>query len=178
VAITINDGDEIIQVRLTKAGDDCIISTSQGQAIRFDEADIRPMGRTAAGVRGINLKIDDDHVVGMDVVEPGKSILTISTKGYGKRTDLAEYRKQSRGGSGTITLKVTDKTGLVVSAQQVSDDQDLMLITNQGKIIRQSIKAISVIGRNTQGVRLINVDEDETVVSAAIIEPEEENDSL
>lgn len=171
VAINLKD-DELVQVRLTKETDDVIISTSQGQAIRFGEDQIRPMGRTAAGVRGILLKKDNDQVVGMDVVEPGKTILTVSSNGFGKRTELDEYRKQSRGGSGIITLKITEKTGSVVSASQVSDTNDLMLITDHGKIIRQAIKDLSVIGRNTQGVRLVNVEEGEHVVSAAIIEPE------
>lgn len=164
--------DELRQVRLSSAGEDIIISTANGQAIRFDQGDLRPMGRSAAGVRGISLK-GDDYVVGMDVVEPGKTILTVSAKGYGKRTELQEYRKQSRGGSGIITLKVTDKNGSVVTATQVGDQDDIMLITNKGKIIRQKIKDISVIGRNTQGLRLIGVDEDEKVVSAALIEADE-----
>lgn len=172
IAITLNE-DELVQVRLARIAEDIIISTAEGQSIRFDESDIRAMGRSAAGVRGISLK-DGDKVVGMDVVQPGKTILTVSEKGYGKRTELEEYRKQSRGGSGIITLKVTDKTGRVVTATQVVDENDLMLVTNAGKIIRQSVKAISIIGRNTQGIRLIGVDENEVVVSATIIDPEEE----
>jgi DNA gyrase subunit A len=171
IAIKLKD-DELIQVRLTSKEDDVIISTSEGQAIRFNEGDIREMGRSAAGVRGIALKKQDDRVVGMDVVEEGKTILTVASNGYGKRTAPEDYRKQSRGGSGTITLKVTDKTGTVVSGQQVSEDDDIMIITNKGKIIRQGVKAISVIGRNTQGVRLVNVDAGEQVVSVAVIEPE------
>lgn len=170
IAITLND-DELIQVRLARAGQDVILSTANGQAIRFDQDDIRNMGRSAAGVRGIALK-DDDYVVGMDVVEEGKTILTVSANGYGKRTPLEEYRKQSRAGSGIITLKVTDKNGKVVTARQVSDGDDLMLITNSGIIIRQKIKDISVIGRNTQGVRLIDVENGEYVVSATTIESE------
>jgi len=173
IAISLKD-DELVQVRLAHKGEDIIISTAQGQAIRFDENDIRPMGRSAAGVKGISLKNGDDAVVGMDVVAPGQTILTVSEKGYGKRTNLDEYRKQSRGGSGIITLKVTDKTGRVVTAQQVNEEDDLMLITNKGKIIRQQVKAISIIGRNTQGVRLMVMANGETVMSAAVIEPEEE----
>lgn len=175
IAINLKD-DELVQVRLAKAGEDIIISTANGQAIRFDEADLRAMGRSAAGVRGINLK-GDDLVVGMDVAQEGKTVLTVSEKGYGKRTELEEYRKQSRGGSGIITLKVTDRNGKVVTATQTSETDDLMLITDKGKIIRQKIADISVIGRNTQGVRLIVVDEDEKVVSAAIIECEDEDDN-
>jgi len=172
IAISLKE-DELIQVRLAETEQDIIISTAFGQAIRFDESQIRPMGRGAAGVRGITLK-EGNSVVGMDVVELGKTILTVSERGYGKRTELDEYRKQSRGGSGIITLKVTEKNGAVVTATQVTDLDDLMLITNKGKIIRQKVKDISVIGRNTQGVRLINVEEGEVVVSATVIEPEDE----
>ena len=171
IAITLKN-DELISVRLAKKDQDIIMSSAKGQAIRFDESQIRSMGRSAAGVRGINLKADN-IVVGMDVVEPGKTILTISEKGYGKRTSLEEYRKQSRGGSGIFTLKVTEKNGKVLTAEQVSEDDHLMLITNGGKIIRQEVKNISIIGRNTQGVRLIGLDKNELVVSATIIEPEE-----
>jgi DNA gyrase subunit A len=171
IAITLK-ADELISVRLVCKGQDIIISSSKGQAIRFDESQIRPMGRSAAGVKGINLKADD-FVVGMDVVEPGKTILTISERGYGKRTHLDEYRKQSRGGSGILTLKVTDKNGKVVTATEVSEKDHLMLISNGGKIIRQEVGKISVMGRNTQGVRLIVLDTNEVVVSATIIEPEE-----
>ncbi|EKD51646.1 MAG: hypothetical protein ACD_62C00210G0002 [uncultured bacterium] len=173
IAITLNN-DELISVKLVQKNQDIILSTAHGQSIRFDESQIRSMGRLAAGVRGITLK-DSDTVVGMDVVEPGKTILTISAKGYGKRTELDEYRKQSRGGSGIITLKVTEKTGQVINATEVTEDDHLMLITNGGKIIRQEVKNISIIGRNTQGVRLIDVDENELVVSATIFEPEDED---
>lgn len=172
IAITLKE-DELIQVRLVEKDQDVLLTTKNGQSIRFAESDIRAMGRSAAGVRGINLK-GDDKVVNMDVVDEGKTLLTVAAKGYGKRTEIAEYRQQSRGGTGIITLKVTDKTGDVVTARQVSEDDDVMLITNKGKIIRQAVKDISVIGRNTQGVRLIGVDNDEAVVSAAIIEPEDE----
>jgi DNA gyrase subunit A len=168
IAISLND-DELVQVRLTNGKQDVILSTAEGQAILFSEEDVRAMGRGAAGVRGIALS-DKDFVVNMDAVDPGKTILTVSERGYGKRTDLAEYRKQGRGGSGIITMKTTDKTGRVITATQVNDDNDLMLITDQGKIIRQKVGAISLIGRNTQGVKLFNVDADEKVVSAALIE--------
>lgn len=167
------EGDELVQVRITSGNQDVIISTAQGQAIRFVETDVRPMGRGAAGVRGISLS-KDDYVVGMDVVVPGKTILTVSERGYGKRTDLEEYRKQGRGGSGIITMKTTEKTGKVITATQVDDSNDLMLITNKGQIIRQKVQAISLIGRNTQGVKLFNVDADEMVVSAALVDASEE----
>jgi DNA gyrase subunit A len=169
------EGDELVQVRITSGNQDVIISTAEGQAIRFVETDVRPMGRGAAGVRGNSLG-KDDYVVGMDVVVPGKTILTISERGYGKRTDLEEYRKQGRGGSGIITMKTTDKTGKVITATQVDDSNDLMLITNKGQIIRQKVKAISLIGRNTQGVKLFNVEADEMVVSAALVDASEDEE--
>ena len=174
IAITLKS-DELVQARLTNGEQDIIISTSEGQAIRFAESGVRSMGRSAAGVKGITLG-KDDFVVSMDIAEVGKKILTISERGYGKRTELDEYRRQGRGGSGTLTMKVTEKTGRVISANLVSDDNDLMLITNQGKTIRQKVGAISVIGRNTQGVRLFNVDPDETVTSVALIETEKEDE--
>jgi DNA gyrase subunit A len=168
IAISLKD-DELVQVRVTNGKQDVIVSTAEGQAIRFSEDDVRPMGRSAAGVRGISLG-KDDFVVSMDVVDLGKNILTVSERGYGKRTDLEEYRKQGRGGSGIITMKTTDKTGRVITATQVDDGNDLMLITDKGKIIRQKVREISLIGRNTQGVRLFNVDPDEKVVSATLID--------
>ena len=168
IAITL-DHDELVQVRITNGTQDIIISTAEGQAIRFPEDDVRSMGRSAAGVRGISLA-DGDYVVSMDVADAGKTILTVSERGYGKRTDIEDYRKQGRGGSGTITMKTTEKTGKVITSTQVDESNDLMLITNTGQIIRQKIGLISVIGRNTQGVKLFNVAPDELVVSAAIIE--------
>lgn len=175
IAITLKD-DELVQVRLTNGSQDVILSTSEGKAIRFNESDIRSMGRTASGVRGINLS-NDNSVVSMDVIEDGEKLLTVSQRGYGKRTEVEEYRAQSRGGSGILTMKTTDKTGKVVCSTLVKDSDDLMLVTNKGQMIRQEAKAISVIGRNTQGVRLFNVDDDEMVVSAALIRNEEEKET-
>lgn len=175
IAITLKD-DELVQVRTTNGTHDIIISTAEGKAIRFSENDVRAMGRSAAGVKGITLA-KGDSVVSMDVAEAGKTVLTVAEHGYGKRTDLEEYRQQGRGGSGIITMKTSTKTGKVVCATQVSETDDLMLITNKGKIIRQKAGEISIIGRNTQGVRLFNVDEDEYVVSAALIEITEEENS-
>jgi DNA gyrase subunit A len=174
IAITLNE-DELVQVRLTNGTQDVMISTAQGQSIRFGEDDVRAMGRGASGVRGISLE-KDDAVVSMDIVDEGKTILTVSERGYGKRTGLEEYRKQGRGGSGIITMKTTDKTGKVVSTTLVSDNQDLMLITNTGQIIRQKIALISTIGRNTQGIKLFNVAENEIVVSATLVTPENGED--
>lgn len=174
IAITLNE-DELVQARITNGSQDIIISTSEGQSIRFAESDVRPMGRSAAGVRGITLG-DKDVVVSMDVVEEGKKILTVSERGSGKRTELDEYRQQGRGGSGILTMKVTEKTGRVVASTLVADHDEIMLITNQGQTIRQRASDISVIGRNTQGVRLFNIGEGEMVISMAIVRNDSEGE--
>ena len=143
-----------------------ILSTSDGQSIRFKEEQVRPTGRGTFGVVGMKLDAGD-KVVSMEILTLGFNILTVSEGGYGKRTEMDEYRLQSRGGKGIITMKTTDKTGRVVGGQQVTEDDQLMLISNKGKIIRMRIKDIRIIGRNTQGVRLIELEEGERVVSLA-----------
>jgi len=150
-----------------------LLSTAQGMAIRFEEADVRAMGRTAYGVKGVTLEAGDS-VVSADVLaeplpgEPAPTILTLTANGYGKRTELAEYRTQTRGGKGIITIKTTERNGPVVAALRVLDAEEVMLITNKGMLIRMPARQISVIGRNTQGVRLITVESrDEQVVAAA-----------
>jgi DNA gyrase subunit A len=177
IAISLDDGDEVIGVRLTDGHQEVILSTRDGQAIRFKESDVRPMGRGAGGVRGVTLEAGDS-VVGVDVVSPGATLLAVAENGYGKRTEMDEYRLQSRGGKGVITMKVTDKTGPVVGVRMVTDDDDIMLVTDGGKLIRTPVKGISVIGRNTQGVRLIDLAEGEKVVGVArLAEKEEDEDS-
>ncbi|MBP1721631.1 MAG: gyrA, partial [Deltaproteobacteria bacterium] len=131
-----------------------------------------PMGRTARGVRGMSVG-DDDAIIGMEAIGEGATILTVTENGYGKRTNTPEYRIQGRGGQGIITIKTTERNGDVVGMKEVADDDEVMLITNQGTIIRMKIKGISVIGRNTQGVRLINVEKGETVVGVAHLAEEE-----
>lgn len=178
IATTIDDGDELISVKLTNGKQQIFMTTRQGQAIRFDETDVRDMGRAARGVRGISLG-KDDAVVGMEVLATDAAILTVTEKGYGKRSPCDEYRLQSRGGSGIITIKVNDRNGPVVNAMQVTDVDDIMLVTNGGKVIRSKAKEISVIGRNTQGVRLISMDDGESVVTVAkLAEAEEENEGV
>jgi DNA gyrase subunit A len=166
IAINLDEGDELIAARLTDGNQEVIVSTRQGQAIRFNEGDVRPMGRGAGGVRGISLG-DDDAVVGCDIVNEGETLLVASEKGYGKRTEVAEYRLTGRGGKGVLTMNVTERTGPVVGVRLVTDDQDVMLITDGGKVIRTPVKDISLLGRNTQGVRLIGLAEGEKVVSIA-----------
>jgi DNA gyrase subunit A len=175
-AIGLEERDEVIGVRLTDGQQEIILSTADGQSIRFKEEQVRPTGRGTFGVVGMKLD-PGDRVVSMEILSLGFDILTVSEGGFGKRTAMDEYRLQSRGGKGVITMKTTDKTGRVVGVQQVTEEDQLMLVTNGGKIIRLRIKDIRVIGRNTQGVRLIDVEEGERVVSLArLAEKEEEGD--
>jgi len=176
IAISLDAGDEVIGVRLTDGQQELILSTRHGQAIRFKEEDVRPMGRGAGGVRGIALD-EGDSVVGLDVVSPGATLLAVAERGYGKRTEMDEYRLTRRGGKGIITMKTTDKTGPVVGVRMVTDDDDIMLVTDGGKVIRTPVRGISVIGRNTQGVRLIDLAEGEKVVGVARLAEKEEDDS-
>ncbi|MDE0032575.1 MAG: DNA gyrase subunit A [Deltaproteobacteria bacterium] len=165
-AIALDEKDALIEVRLTDGDQDILLSTMDGQSIRFNEKHVRPTGRDTMGVIGIRLE-ESDQVVSMEVLHPGASILTVSDKGMGKRTGTDEYGQQGRGGKGLITMKTTERTGRVVGVQQVVDEDQLMLITDGGKIIRLRIGDIRVIGRNTQGVRLIDLDNGERVVSLA-----------
>ncbi len=165
-AISLEEGDEVIGVRLTDGQREIILSTAAGQSIRFREEEVRPMGRPAAGVRGITLE-EGDAVVGLDVVDPSATLLAVSERGFGKRTSMDEYRVQARGGKGIITMKVTGRTGKVVGVQMVRDEDEVMLVTDSGRVIRFPVRDVSVIGRNTQGVRLIELDSEERVVAVA-----------
>ncbi len=173
IGVGLNEGDRLIATEITTGKDDVSLSTRQGMSIRFHEDDVRPMGRTAVGVRGIDLE-KGDAVVGMEILHPQGTLLTVTENGYGKRTSVDEYRVQSRGGKGVITLKVTEKTGAIVGVSQVSEDDDVMLITDGGKIIRMPVREIRVIGRNTQGVRLIGMEVKERVSSFARLAEKEE----
>jgi DNA gyrase subunit A len=174
-AIGLEQGDEVIGVRLTDGQQELILSTADGQSIRFKEEQVRATGRGTFGVVGMKLD-PNDKVVSMEILSLGADILTVAEGGFGKRTEMDEYRLQSRGGKGIITMKTTDKTGRVIGVQLVGADDQLMLITNTGKIIRLRINDIRVIGRNTQGVRLIDLDEGERVVSLARLAEKEEED--
>ena len=172
IALGIEEGDELIAARLTDGRSNLLLSTARGMAIRFEESDVRAMGRGAYGVKGITLD-PGDAVVSAETIPatpaeggPAPTVLTVTANGYGKRTELAEYRVQSRGGKGLITIKTTERNGPVVSATLVSDAEEVMLITNKGMLIRMPAKGISVIGRNTQGVRLITVESKEEQVVA------------
>ncbi len=166
IALKIIEGDELIGARVTSGTQDIFLATRNGKSIRFPESDLRSMGRVAAGNIGIRME-SGDEVVGMEVLEEGATILTVTENGYGKRTKTEEYRRQSRGGKGIFTMKISERNGPVVYSYQVSDHDELMIITEQGKIIRLRAADISVIGRNTLGVKLIDLGEGEKVVGVA-----------
>jgi DNA gyrase subunit A len=166
IAMDVEDGDSVIGAQVSHGSNEIFIGTSNGMAIRFRESDIRSMGRTAGGVRGIELR-DDDAVVAMQVLEPAGTILSVTERGYGKRTELEEYRLQSRGGVGIINIQTSERNGKVIGVVQVSNDDELMLITQQGKILRMASNNIRSIGRATQGVRLIEIEGEDRAVSIA-----------
>lgn len=178
IAVHLREDDILIDVKLTDGNQEVIMGTAQGMSIRFPESDVRSMGRAATGVKGITLD-EDDHLIGMDVIVPDQDVLIVTTNGYGKRTPASEYRIQSRGGKGIKTINVTEKNGPVVGLKVVKDDEDLMIITASGTLIRTSMSGISTMGRNTQGVKLINIREDDSVATVCRSdkteeEPEEE----
>ena len=174
LAITLKEDDELIDVRLTDGEDNVVLVTSKGMSITFDEKDVRPVGRTAQGVLGIRLD-KDDFVIGMESVIGGKNatLLAITENGFGKRTELEEYRVQNRGGKGVITYKITPKTGNIVGIRIANGNEDVMMITDKGTIIRLKVSEVSVLGRSTQGVTLMRTNDGGKVVSIEIIEPEE-----
>ncbi|MBV2169931.1 MAG: DNA gyrase subunit A, partial [Bdellovibrio sp.] len=174
IALTTDLDDGVIDVKISDGQSDIFIATKEGMSIRFNEADVRGMGRTARGVKAITLA-KEDIVVAMEVLEKNTkdTILMVTSKGYGKRSDVSEYRIQSRGGVGIITQKTTDKVGVVIGTKKVSEKHELILSTDKGQVIRMKMTDISVLGRNTQGVRLINIDEkEETVTGVAVVEDE------
>ncbi|WP_226086310.1 DNA gyrase subunit A [Mesobacillus sp. S13] len=175
IALNLREGDELISVRLTDGSKEMIIGTKNGLLIRFPETDVRSMGRTATGVKGITLS-DDDEVVGMEVLEESAEILVVTKNGYGKRTPSEEYRRQGRGGKGIKTCNITDKNGDLVTMKVVTGEEDLMLITTGGVLIRIPVSSISMTGRNTQGVKLISLNkaENEYVATVAKVDKEEE----
>ncbi len=173
IAVGLRDGDELISVRETSGKDELIVGTSQGMSVMFAEEDVRDMGRTAMGVKAVALR-EGDSVVGMDIVRPDCDVLVITENGYGKRTPVSEYRVQKRAGIGIKTLKVTEKTGNMCVLGIVDGSEDIMLINDAGVIIRMRVGEISVFGRDTQGVKLMNVDEETRVVSAALVPHDDE----
>jgi DNA gyrase subunit A len=172
IALGLDEKDELKSVMLTDGNQQIIIATKQGMAVKFQESDVRPMGRTATGVIGIRLR--DDNVVGATIADDKLSLVTITENGYGKRSPISDYRLINRGGVGVINIKITDKNSQVVAIAQVADNDELMLISQSGVLIRTPVTGISVIGRNTQGVRVMRLDEKDKVISLAKIVPEEE----
>ena len=172
-AILLDPDDSLIKVSLTSGEDEIVLGTRQGMACRFKEGDVRAMGRTARGVRGIRLE-RDDLVIDMIVVQPGKSVLTVCERGYGKRTDIDEYRLTRRGGKGVINIRTTERNGLVVALRAVTDEDALILITASGNLMRMPMNELREIGRATQGVRLIRVEEEDKVVAVARVVSEQE----
>ena len=172
IAISLKDDDELISVKLTDGNRYIIIGTRDGMSISFNEQDVRPMGRNARGVIGIKLK-GDDKVIDMDNLRKNCEVLTVTENGYGKRTPTEEYRAQSRGGIGLINIKVTEKTGFVVGVKVVNENQEFMLISTEGIVIRSNINEVSVINRNTQGVKVMNMDDNDKVAAVAAFEDDE-----
>ncbi|MGG2094287.1 DNA gyrase subunit A [Bacillus sp. S13(2024)] len=175
IAISLREEDELISVRLTTGEKDMIVGTSNGMLIRFHEEDVRSMGRNAAGVKAITLG-DEDQVVGMEIVEENMDVLIVTKNGYGKRTPVEEYRLQSRGGKGLKTCNITDKNGKLIALKSVHGEEDIMLITAAGVLIRMPVDQISQMGRNTQGVRLIRLEDEQEVATVAKTQKEDEED--
>lgn len=177
-AIKIDQGDGLVGVRLIDGKKDVILSTREGHSIRFNEKNVRETGRVARGVRGIRLE-KDDEVVSVDVLDENTALLTVTEKGFGKRTKLEEYRTQARGGKGVLTLKITPKNGRVIGVLQVTSDDEIIIIASSGKLIRIKASNIRIIGRSTQGVRLIDLADEHKVVSVArVVEKEEEEEKV
>jgi DNA gyrase subunit A len=176
IAMDVEEGDAVIAVAVSDGNAEIFIGTRNGMSIRFKETDVRSMGRTAGGVRGIELR-EDDEVVAMEVLMPGGTILSVTEQGYGKRTELEEYRVQTRGGIGIINIQASERNGKVIGVAQVTNEDELMLITQQGKILRMASSSIRTIGRSTQGVRLIDIEgEDRAVSIARLAEKDEESE--
>src|SRR4029450_12888911 len=176
IAMGVEEGDSVIAVEMSDGKEQIFLGTRNGMAIPFDETDVRPMGRTAYGVRGISLR-EDDEVVAMEVVREGGTLLTVAEQGFGKRTEVEEYRLQTRGGVGIINIQTSDRNGKVIGVAQVSDDDELMLITQQGKILRMASKDVRTIGRATQGVRMIDIEGDDRAVSIARLAEQDDDES-
>lgn len=177
-AITIKEGDQLLEAKLTNGKNDIMLAVKSGKAIRFPEEKVRPMGRTASGVRGITLGGEDDEVIGMICVEPEKAnVLVVSENGYGKRSDIEDYRTTNRGGKGVKTINLTEKTGSLIALLDVTDEEHLMIITRSGLTIRLEIASLRVMGRNTQGVKLINLRNDDAIAAVAKVSASKEDEN-
>ena len=178
-AITIREGDELLEAKLTTGNSEILLAKKSGKAIRFNESKVRPMGRNASGVMGVRLENEKDEVISMVCVDPtatDNTILVVSEKGYGKRTDLEDYRVTGRGGKGVKTLNITEKTGSLVAMKNVTDEDNLMIINKSGVMIRMAVSDLRVMGRATQGVRLIKMKDTDEIASVAKVTKEEEEE--
>lgn len=173
-AINIVDGDKLIAVKMTEGNNEIILGTKSGFAVRFNEGDVRDMGRTATGVRGVKLS-GKDEVVGLIVIKRQGTVLVVTEKGFGKRSDINDYRTTKRGGKGVITVKTSDKVGPLIAMMEVTDNEELVIISTQGMVIRQSVKDIRVMGRNTQGVRVIRLNDGDSIADIAKVVPEDDD---
>jgi DNA gyrase subunit A len=174
IAIRLNEDDHLVSVKLTTGNDEIIIAGSNGKAVRFDENNVRVMGRNAAGVLGI--RVDDSFVIGMTTDKEGEFLLALTEKGYGKKTPITDYRLTNRGAKGVKTINITEKNGPLIVLKAVSGDEDMLIVTDTGQVIRISVSDIGTYGRNTQGVRCINIGDNSVVSSAAIVKNEEEHE--
>jgi DNA gyrase subunit A len=174
IAISMREDDELFGAMITSGEDEIIIAGDNGKAIRFSETEVRPMGRTASGVKGFNA--DGGKVVGVATDKSGPYILSVTEKGYGKKTPLSEYRMTKRGAKGVSTVNITDKNGKLMALRAVNGDEDVLIMTDNGTTIRISLETVSTYGRNTQGVRMINVDEGSSVATIAIVDKQEEEE--
>jgi DNA gyrase subunit A len=178
LAFGLKEGDELLEAKLTSGQDEILIATRSGKCIRFNESTVRPMGRTAAGVKAISFSSEDDYVIGMVVAKEESDILVVSEHGYGKRSPLSEYRITNRGGKGVLTLNVTEKTGDLVAIKQVDDNFDLMIMNRSGLTIRMHVADIRQQGRATQGVKLINIKDNDSIASVVEISREEDEEEV
>jgi DNA gyrase subunit A len=176
IAVNLRDGDALIAAAITNGNQEIVLAKKNGRTIRFHESGVRAMGRAATGVKGTTL-VGDDEVVGMVVVAAGASLLSVTENGFGKRSPLEDYPVKNRGGIGVINIKTTDRNGKVVTIQEVKDNDQMMIITKNGIVIRCPVSGINVIGRNTQGVRLINLEDNDRVVDVAHLAVEDEDEA-
>jgi DNA gyrase subunit A len=175
LAINLAAGDSLVEAKLSDGNNDIIIGTSEGMAIHFKESDVRDMGRTATGVRGINLG-KKDYVIGMIVVRNATTLMVVTDKGFGKRSEIEDYRLTKRGGKGVITVKTSDRNGKMIAMKEVNDGDELVIITTGGMVLRQAVSELRVMGRNTQGVRLIRLNEGDEIADIARVIPEDEEE--
>jgi DNA gyrase subunit A len=179
IAINIKDGDNLLEARLTNGSNEIVLALKSGRAIRFNESKVRPMGRNASGVRGIRLGSAKDEVIGMICLEDETmDILVVSENGYGKKSKIEDYRVTNRGGKGVKTLNITPKTGNLIAIKVVYENDDLMIINKSGILIRMSVSSLRVMGRATQGVRLINLRDDDRIASVARVEVDEDEEEI